>query len=348
MKNEEHNSNGNHYLMRNLSIGPDYTAMSYDIPMKWFQEICFKSMEVLPKALLDEPHFSEIKVDNTRVYINSNEWFEFMGKLTSIFRKNSEYRKKVINNVNMHLNEYEVMIDEALETFEKDKRIESNRIKLLFDKLAIVDSFAIFNMIIPKEYYNKLFVDLGFQNGEINLDDLLTSMVVPHRTQVRIRKLELALAILKDKENYEKLLKCFMENELIFDNFESWCFDDLKLIDDRYVRREIKKISDCYTETEIKAELESIKKKREISFVKFENALGLIEDKMKSKLLENQVEDVLEKVLLLSMIATEEEKRHMIECKHFILIGKLMSTLQLDPGRSSILDILNNSKFKWS
>ena len=51
-------------------------------------------------------------------------------------------------------------------------------------------------------------------------------------------------------------------------------------------------------------------------------------------------ENLFSKISFLSLLATEEEKRHMIECKLLLLTGLVFNNIDIDIGRSSINELI--------
>lgn len=337
----------NSFLMRNMELSPDYVYLKYDIKIRWMQEASFESVKIMPKVCLNENIFSDTLITNESIRIDFEEWCVFLAKLSSAFKRDIMIRKKIAESINVTLDNYEKEIHRVEKKLKNNNKVSKEDLNCLIKMFAMADSFSIFNIIIPKDWYCKMFMEIGLSEHKISIDDFLLCMFMPHRTEIRKEKLILAKELLINNSISHENMKNFTENYLIYEDFENWCFDDTKLNDYRYILRDIKHIAKYNSIQEIISEIEHIDNKRKIKLERHSELLKLVaeySDKYNTKL---ETRNLLESLSFLSLITTEEERRHKLECKHCILIGKIAKLLKIDIGRATIKEILDTTHSLW-
>lgn len=343
----EREENNVHFLMRRMHICPDYATFHNDMRIKWMQEINLRSFELIPYSFFQHNVFSEIIKGENYIKIDLCKWLATMADISSVFRNNILLRNIVSKSIQNWLDTYEKKLTEYEDFFLKQGYLDSKSISELFELMAVCDSFAIFNMIIPNSWYKKKIEELDIPLGKASLHDFLISFVTPHRNLVRDGKLLLALELLENGYIEENSLSKFIKDTLPYDEFEKWCFDDSKLTDSRIVIREINNIATIYSNEEIINELNESKSRRLAKVNNFYNAMNTVIEYAKDTYSSKETRNLLESLSFLALITTQEEKRHMLEARHCVLIGRIMRKLELDVARTRINDILNTADRLW-
>ena len=313
--------------MRNVSCEPDVVKIHCDIRIKLLQEIYFKSVIYMPNVVLGQKIFQKYRISDDYIEIDLQEWSAFVTCVSSAFRDNDYIRKRISKNINKHMKNFEIVLTA---TKKNDVAIEK-----LLEYLCKLDSFSVFNMLIPFREYESTLELLEMNNNSVS--DFMISAVVPHRNLLRIEKLELLKKYLNKVikvEDYEK----FFDSIGIYEEFENWLLDPSKAKDFSVVERELRIMSKTLTLCDIHDEIRSIIDFRQKNINKYLLSLNkVVVNARKNKMPETSL---LGKFLFLSEIVTEEERRHMLESKAFLLIGNMFVKYDIDPSRTGINDII--------
>lgn len=334
------NNKGN-FLMRRIEYTPDNVNIYCDIRIKWLQEIYFYSILKMPNILFDMEEFKKYKIEDTYISLDIEEWTEFQKNIISIFRNNDNLRNKVINNVKKYLNTSQSFIDGLYnEVYKQGKLPKSKDVEKMLNLFIDMDTFAVFNMFIPYDYYKQLLMKNKIDCNEYSVDDLMICTFEPHRMLVSRSKLELIRDYLINREVTDKE---YLNEIAAYEEFENWIFDNIKLKDTSFLMREVKNVAKKYSLREIEEQLNWNEKNRLKQLSKYKKLL----DELKNSLEQNNygeksARNVLNSVGLLSVIVSEEEKRHMIECKIFAILAEIFNKIKIDPARTSLKRIYKN------
>ena len=307
----------NDYLMRRIQYTPSYVKIYCDIPIKFLQEIYFNSIVYLPKVIFNEKKFQKYEIIDDYIKVDIVEWSKFVEKLVLVFE--GKNINKIRQNITQKLKSFSNYVNKC---FGK-KRITGKEFLKLVDYMCQADSFAIFNMYIPVEKYKSKLLE---ENTKLHLEDVMVCSFEPHRLQLRKEKLILALKYKKsiiDETDYIK----YYNNYVFYEEFEKWLFDTEKYTNRLFLNRELRNIDKKYTENELLAEINTIEKNRKNCLKRALNFASQIKS------------DNLLKYTFLSTIVSEEELRHMIECKLLLLWGIQFNNMDIDVGRSSIKEL---------
>lgn len=331
------------FLMRRIEYTPDYANIYCDINIKWLQEIYFYSIINMPKVLFDEEKFKTYYICTNFISIDLEEWTNFLSKVASAFRSNRLLRFNIIKNVNEYLAIAEKSVNKLYEKVYKNGYIPSlDEVKKCFEYFINMDCFAVFNMCIPSNYYEKIFKQLKVPDKYANIDMVMICSFLPHRLQVRKNKLELIKEKIKNDPKINNHIKEYLFNYAVYEKFESTAFDNSFITNDMFIRRELKLKSNEYTLEQIEKELIEIETKRKIQI----NDMNIFYKKIKEcmekvGLPEEERRNIIEQFSFLTLIVSEEERRHMIECKIFAIMAKIFSLEDIDIARNSIKNILD-------
>lgn len=197
-------------------------------------------------------------------------------------------------------------------------------------------------MCIPSNYYEKIFQELNVPNKYANIDMVMICSFLPHRLQVRKNKLELIKEKIKNNPEINHHITEYLFKYSVYEKFESIVFDNSFIKNDMYIKRELKVKSNEYTLEQIERELNEIKTKRKMQINDMNMFYKEIEKCMKKNNLSNQErENIIEQFAFLTLIVSEEERRHMIECKIFAILAQIFYWENVDISRTSINTILD-------
>lgn len=307
----------NDYLMRRIRYSPDYVRVYCDIPIRFLQEVYFNSIISLPKAIFDEAPFSNTRIFEDYIEVPLDQWSHFQDKFVAIF--NNENNELLIARIFNILDDFNLATEENLHK----EVLCGTDVKTLLDLMALADAFAIFNMFIPLSKFRTILCNEG---AGIPIEDILICAFEPHRILLRKHKLKLALCMKLGKE-IESQVDYYFKNLVFYEEFEKWLFSTEKYDSKVYLFRELKNLNKKYTYEELQNELITIEEKRNGAL---KRALHF-SCRVRS----------IDRYLILPAIVTEEERRHMIECKLLLLLGKVFKDIEIDIARSSIEELVN-------
>ncbi len=331
------------FLMRRIEYTPDYANIYCDINIKWLQEIYFHSIINMPKVLFNESKFKSYHIHTNFISIDLEEWSTFMSKLASTFRKNRALRNIIIKNINDYLKKAESFVDELYnKVYTINYKPLPEEVKMCFEYFINMDSFAVFNMYIPSNYYENLFKELKLDSEYANIDIVMICSFLPHRIQVRKNKLNLLKEKIENNSKLSEHIKEYLLNYSIYEKFESIAFDNSFIKNDIYIRRELRLKANEYSLKQIKEELDEIENKRKRQINDMNCFYKNLENSMrKLKLNQDEKENIVEQFSFLTLIVSEEERRHMIECEIFAILAQIFLVEDIDVSRNSIEKILS-------
>ena len=296
------------FLMRRIEYTPDKVNIYCDIKIKWLQEIYFKSIIYSNSVLFEQDNFKYYEIKDTFISIDISDWTILQKNIVSIFRNNKNERRKVIERANSLLRNARVYTDGIFENTLKGNLPSRDEIKELIELFIKMDTFSIFNIYIPHEYYKKL---LGKYNNLYSIDDFMICAFEPHRMRVNKSKMNLAIKELVSDEELEE----YKLNYMAFEEFEKWIFDIERFKNNIYLKRELRKMAKSFSKQELQNEIKSEIDNRNKQLLNFKRILKEIEKSGVSN-----YEDDLDCLGFLSVIVSEEEMRHMIECKILVVL----------------------------
>ena len=115
--------NRDYFKLRNIEYKVSTIRIYNYSKIKWMQEIYFLSVKKMPKVLFNMNEFNVIKNENNFIEVVSQQWYEFMYYLSSIFRDSYNKRKIVIENINHYLSIVEKDMMELTKEYSKNKEI---------------------------------------------------------------------------------------------------------------------------------------------------------------------------------------------------------------------------------
>lgn len=331
-------NNTSNYLMRRVSYGASHVKIHCDIRIKWLQEIYFESIRLVPKAILGKTPFTSAKIIEDHIHIDLTEWSACIAEISSAFRLNQGRRIQISKQIHDLLNSYENKVMLLEKSVSENTLLQNSDIVSSFNDMALVDAFSIFNMLIPFDFYAHTLNELEVPEYAAVLDHVLVCPFHPHRVLLRLKKIETALA-LKKSPSTASVIQEYINKYLVYSEFENWIFDTSKLDDVGITTREIQRTVKDLSIDEMQKEIDAIERNRNYQLVKKIEFLSTIESYAHKKMSASEINNLLHMFSFLSLIVAEEEQRHMLECRHFVIIGKLFKILDIDPARSRLEDI---------
>lgn len=326
--------NRDYFKLRNIEYKVSTIRIYNYSKIKWMQEIYFLSVKKMPKVLFDMNEFNIIKSENSFIEIDSQQWYEFMYYLSIIFRDGYDKRKIVIDNINHYLNIVEKDMIELANEYSKNKKIIYKSFLKIINDFANVDAFSIFNMVIP---YDILEKELRKLNLDIDIDNTYLCAVKPHRNIIKDEKIKLAIKLINNELSKNDLEK-YLNSIGAYEKFEEWCLDVSYLENPIFLMRELNNMISIYQKIELEKEI--------INDINFRvNREKLVLTNLKKiynlNINKKEKENLFSKISFLSLLATEEEKRHMIECKILVIFGKYFKDKNVDMARTNLENLLN-------
>lgn len=336
------------FLLRRIEYTPDFANIYCDINIKWLQDIYFNSIIYMPTYLLGLSKFKKYHIFSNFISIDLEEWSQFTNKIILSFRIEGKYRNKIKKNVNNLLYSAENYVDKVyLNTFKENVLPTPYQVEKILKYFYQMDTFAIFNMFLPANYYDEILKEINMPEDMANVDYSLVCSFTPHRIKVREEKLKILLLYIKHDEKIEDEVKKYIINYAVFENFETLAFDDSIIKNEVFIKRQLKEMAEQYSMEEIKNELDQIHIKRNeqiLNMNKFYNNLKISAKKIYSK---EKTKKIIETFSYLILITSEEEKRHMIECKIFSIMSEVFKYMDIDISRNRLDKIIENYRKVW-
>ena len=207
--------NRDYFKLRNIEYKVSTIRIYNYSKIKWMQEIYFLSVKKMPKVLFNMNEFNVIKNENNFIEVDSQQWYEFMYYLSSIFRDSYDKRKIVIENINHYLSIVEKDMMELTKEYSKNKEITNKSFLKIINDFVNVDVFSIFNMVIP---YNILEKELKKLNLDIDIDNTYLCAIKPHRDIIKDEKIKLAIKLINNElseEDLEKIDMLLLESHIL-------------------------------------------------------------------------------------------------------------------------------------
>lgn len=326
--------NRDYFKLRNIEYKVSTIRLYNYSKIKWMQDIYFLSAKKMPKVLFDMNEFNIIRSENSFIEIDSQQWYEFMYHLSTIFRDGYDKRKIVIDNINNYLSIVEKNMIELTKEYSKKKKITYKSFLKIINDFANVDTFSIFNMVIP---YDILENELRKLNLDIDIDNTYLCAVKPHRNIIKDEKIKLAIKLINNELSKEDLEK-YLNSIGPYEKFEEWCLDVSYLEDPIFLMRELNNLISMYQKKELEAEIINNVRYRK----KRENLVLKNLEKIYNLNINNiEKENLFSKISFLSLLSTEEEMRHMIECKILVIFGKYFKDKNVDMARTNLENLAN-------
>lgn len=340
--------NENNYFLDETVVQADYVKFYRRYTkIVWACELGLQTKALRSHVILGEPEIPILNQGGNYIEIDFHDWADFFTKITAAFRKDAELRRKISRTINVHLTNYENKIKFAENMWKEKGKLTSEIVGELFKLYAYVDTFAVFNILVPTQYYNDRLSKITDTNLKLSVDDFMVCLIEPHRILVRCNLLKLALEKLNNGYIKQESISYFLDEYMPYAYFDNWLFSDDMIMEPSQLHRNISKIISSYGKNGIQMELDQTIERRREKISKYFSSLNIVEDLTRKQLGKNEATNFTESLAFLSLIASEEEKRHMIECHHFILIGRILKALKMDVARSSVKEIIYAIKMMW-
>ena len=323
--------------MRNITYTPDSVYISCDFRIRWLQDAYFESIKNAPYILFKYPKF-RCNLHEHEIEVPIDEWISFSQAVISVFRDNRLLRRELTTNMMEMLFCADEFVNEKFESvFQHDNTITFDDFKTLIDCIVKLDTYAVFNMFLPYKYYFQRLESLSLPPDLWNIDNLMVCMFEPHRILVRKQKLKLAKKYLENTLSEVDI--CGYQKECaVYEEFEKWIYGVVPLHNSMFCFKNVRNLAASYSLEEIDRELLSLDNSRNKQVKKLYELLCLIKE-FASK------DEIFDDFIFLSQISTEEEKRHMIECKIFAILGDIFEKLQIKSTRMSLSQLIKTTRY---
>lgn len=331
----------NYNALSKVTYTPDYVHIKCDFKINWLQDVFFESIINAPKILMNQNSFFNCFKTNDELIIPVDQWYIFSRKLTSSFRNDYQLRQKIIKNIQEQINKANSEVNALyLKTFKKSEVSSTKELISILNRFVKLDSFAVFNMFLPREFYKKTLEKLDI-HGDV--DSLMFCYVEPHRIEVRKQKINLIMQCVESsRSESEALMQNYMLKFGVYEQFENWLFIIDRFLNLRYLKREIRNISKNNKFTDLIRERDLILENRRRQYYKFQKNMNKIYLSLKTI---SDKKEMISCLLFPSIITTEEELRHMIECKIFAIFGYIFDKFQIEANRMNLEELEDTLSF---
>lgn len=320
--------------MTDAFITPDYYIYFRSTRIKWACELGLETSKRRPNVIFGDPEFRTVKSSDYSIAVDLYQWMQFMTKITSLMRDDLEAQKTIMKYAFKLLRGYEAELSKCEQLYLVNHKLRKESVELLFEYYTAVNCFSFINMSIPVNYYDQL-ISMYIPTGEVTCDSLLHPMVVPDRILLREEMIREALRFLDFGE-----CKCDRLKQVIaYASFDRWIFQDEFSGEHILLKKEIDAMVKAHGKKGLQEELakyELARKKQNMNILKL---IAYIGEKAVELSGIDTARRIMESLSFLSAAVTEEEVRHRLECRHFLLFGKVLRNLSLDVTRSSLSDI---------
>lgn len=323
-------------FLKETILLPDSAVLFRNEKILWTQELGLDGMKKRPLAFWGLDEFSVISKEYNFIAVPLVEWLDFQKKFLLGFDNNLSDLAIMKSNIHNNLELFEQEINYAMYNWNKDKNITCETLEKLFELYSLTDAYSILNYIIPKNNLQQILYSPDLKVFNYNIDDFLVSLVEPHRSLIRRKKLEIALSQYQEKTFLRKI---YLKKYIYYDYFTEWLYFMDANTQEKLFLKDIKLIEDTYTKNEMKNELINIEQHRYDCIKNRDTALENIL-KVGTEKNSQQIINLHAQLEFLAHICFEEEQRHMIVCKFFYLMGSILNEYKIDVARTSIKEML--------
>jgi len=299
---------------------------------------------MVPIILLGEnkPYGSKIGEEGLKIYID--DYFRVNGEIRRRIREDIRYKINlhhitwsVMRKFETSLNSFAYMVNSGTLKSSEWLKICEEHVKLL----ALLEM----NFCLPTVWYNEVLSELtnaSHKNASYTFNDMSYSDVTPFAIQVRKARLELCIKYhnntLIDADCKEYMEKVgFLDNE-IDQNAESYSNRIMEIIEE---------ICTTASESDAVSEIETIDKMRKTAKTNYRNKLVSAARAMDCRQYSKEVScNLMLALKIISLAATEEEYRHILQSKFFFHMNNLLNALELPINTSSIQDVSDTLRIK--
>lgn len=325
----------NYSALKNVTYTPDYVHIRCDFKIRWLQDIFFESIVKAPQILMNQSPFFNCLKNNNELIIPVDQWYVFSNQLSSSFRNDDFLRKIIVKNIQEKINKANIEVSGVyLRTFEKKQGPSAKELISVLSEFIKLDSFAVFNMFLPREFYKETLETLDIHS---DIDSLMFCYVEPHRIEVRKQKINLIMQCAESlSSDSEILMQNYMLKFGVYEQFENWLFIIDRFLNLRYLKREIRNINKNNKFSDLIREQDIISENRRRQYYKFQKDMNKVWLSLKN---DSNKKEMMNCLLFPSVITTEEELRHMIECKIFALFGYIFDKFQIEANRMNLEEL---------
>lgn len=298
----------------------------------------------VPMILLGENKFYGTRIGEEGIRIYIDDYFRVNGEIRRRIREDIRYKINLHHTTWSILHEFETVLKRFVSavnhgnlTSEEWSKVCDEHIKLL----ALLEM----NFCLPTVWYNETLAELtkdSMREETYSFNDMSYSEVTPYAIQVRNARLELAMKYHRGtltKDDCEH----YMETVGVLDG-------EITQKEEPYsdrVMEAMKEMCESATESELMMEIETIRKMRSKAKETYLNKLVHIANEMDYKQYSKEKSCNLFLALnIISLAATEEEYRHILQWKFFFYTNKLLRNLDLPINISSVQDVSEALKLR--
>lgn len=283
------------------------------IDIQYIKESNLLAYKFLPLAFFGDKEFEQVSIIEDSISIDMREWLPFHQKVLKLIDGDETLLQTFIKNMKCNLEQYNICVDKCREKILKRCGVKATDVEDLLRLFSVCQAYAFWNFFSSDIFCRS--------DSNLQMNNYLVSLVPSHRTIVQLEKMRLAnkylIGELKDED-----ITHYINNEFVLSKEIEWHYSYNESENKRIVFSELVSVVQSYNNT-IEKEMDVIIQNREHQLKKLKKQLCSLR------------EDSLYKGLLLVNLATQEEIRHMINCKMMNIISCMCRICELDVFTSS-------------
>lgn len=311
-----------------------------------------KGVSYVPIVFLsDNKFYGEITYENN-VKIKIDDFYRIPTILRDGIKSDFEFRANLTKITWDELYKFR-SITNLFEESIKNNSLDSKFFLEAMEAHGRICALVEFNSMLPLQWYKDNLYEMFSDNNEVTFSDFAFSEVIPHRILIRWAKLRLYRDYLKTNSISKEKIKLYIENYGYLEptkNLMDCSFNELY----EMTLKDLELMKKNMSKDDVKKELNTIYKNRINSRNQYNKSLNIVIKKMKSlKKSEEEIENFIGALTIISLASTEEEFRHIIQSKFWKTLGIVLNTLEVSKEFvtceqiSKSLSLIPNIKFDF-
>lgn len=297
----------------------------------------------VPRVILgDNKLYGELK-DENHLAIQIDRYFDVNGRVREGIRSDLGFKINLRKTVWNELQAFKKATDD-FNLKVSTNRLTAEHLEESFKAHIQVLTLVELNFALPYTWYQDMLNKISEDTTILNTSDFSYCEIMPHTLIVRWAKLRLALKLLRGKgkisdEDIEFYITYYSYLDRNIHPLEKPALKKNEIIE------EIIHITERQTINEIKDEIRTISTNREKAKDTYYQNLLFITELMREKgFPQKEIQNFISALTIISLTATEEEYRHILQDKYWRALGLTLERLELPVklvSRSQIIDAIN-------
>jgi hypothetical protein len=283
------------------------------IDIQYIKESNLLAYKFLPVAFFGDKEFEQVSIIEDTISIDIREWLPFYQKVLKLTDGDKKLLQTFITNMKYNLEQYNICVDKCRGNVSKRCGVKATDVENLLRLFSVCQAYAFWNFF-SSDIFSR-------SDTNVQMNNYLVSLVPSHRTIVQLERMRLAnryiIGELKDED-----ISHYIDNEFVLSKEIEWHYSYNESENKRIVLSELASVVQSYNNT-IEKEMDIIIQNREHQLKKLKKQLCALRG------------NDFYKGLLLVNLATQEEIRHMINCKMMNIVSCMCRICDIDVFTSS-------------